>query len=59
MAHHRQEVGFGAVGHFCFLACLDQLTHRLLLLVAGLLQAAGEVVDVAAEVAQFTVVYHG
>ncbi|MNS71325.1 hypothetical protein D3C72_1046920 [compost metagenome] len=58
MAHHRQEVGFGAVGHFRFLASLDQLVHGLLLLVAGLLQAAGEVVDVAAQVAQFAVVHH-
>ncbi|MDT4838922.1 hypothetical protein FQZ97_726950 [compost metagenome] len=58
VAHHRQEVGFGAVGHFRFLAGLDQLVHGLLLLVAGLLQAAGEVVDVAAQVAQFAVVHH-
>ncbi|MNF43503.1 hypothetical protein D3C84_245890 [compost metagenome] len=58
MAHHRQEVGFGAVGHFRLLAGLDQQVHGLLLFVAGLLQAAGEVIDVAAEVAQFAVVHH-
>ncbi|MCY1238917.1 hypothetical protein D9M72_516780 [compost metagenome] len=58
MAHHRQEVGFGAVRHFRFLARLDQLAHRLLLFLAGLFEAAGEIVDVTAEVAQFAVIYH-
>ena len=56
VAHHRQEVGFGAVGLLRFLAGLDQLGHGLLLFAAGLFQAPRQVVDVSRQVAQFGVV---
>ncbi len=56
VAHHRQEIGFGVVGLFRFLAGLDQLRHRLMLFAAGLFQRLGEVVDVLRQRAQFGVI---
>ncbi|MNX86845.1 hypothetical protein D3C86_1187470 [compost metagenome] len=56
MAHHGEEVGFGVVGLFRFFAGLDQLRHGLMLFAAGLLETAGEVVDVLRQRPQLGVV---
>ena len=58
MTHHGQKVGFCAVGTLCFLAGLDQLSDRGLLFAAGLGQAVRQVVNVAGQAAEFTIVNH-
>ncbi|MNC11998.1 hypothetical protein D3C75_597110 [compost metagenome] len=59
MAHHGEEIGFGVVGLFRFFAGLDQLRHGLMLFAAGLLETAGEVVDVLRQRPQLGVVDNG
>lgn len=58
MAHHGQELGFRVVGALGFLV-LDQFGHGLLLFPAGLLKAAGQVVDMPGQAAQFGIVDDG
>ncbi|MNZ51310.1 hypothetical protein D3C78_691200 [compost metagenome] len=58
VAHHREEFRLGAVGLLGLLAGLDQLGNGLFLFCAGLFQCAGQVVDVACQVAQLAVVDH-
>ena len=59
VAHHRQEVRLGAVGLLGFLTRFYQLGNALLLLQAGLFQAAGQVVDMPCQAAEFVVVHLG
>ncbi|MNE13929.1 hypothetical protein D3C80_1067830 [compost metagenome] len=59
VAHHGQEVGFGAVGLLRLFAGFDQQRHGLLLFLAGTLQAIGQVVDVPGQDAQFAILDFG